>query len=90
MHELVGGEASFVGETLMYMIAAVLTVEPLPLKNYWPEVPSELQWIVGKALRKDRDERDQTHPWACWKRAGRGTIRPDSFSRWEVAAPRAG
>ena len=32
-HELLSGHASFVGETPMGMIAAVLTVEPLPPKK---------------------------------------------------------
>ena len=42
------------------MIAAILKTEPAPLTQYLPEAPAELQWIVSKALRKDREERYQT------------------------------
>src|SRR4029078_1824723 len=42
------------------VIAAVLSQEPVPLVRYRPEVPTELEWIIKKALRKDRDERYQT------------------------------
>src|SRR5262249_32064425 len=36
-----------------------LKTEPAPLKSQAPEVPAELQRIVSKALRKDREERYQ-------------------------------
>src|SRR5262249_62316792 len=38
---------------------ARLNQEPAPLRQYAPDPPAELQRIVTKALRKDRDERYQ-------------------------------
>jgi TolB-like protein len=39
------------------VIAAILEKQPLPSK---PDSPAQLQWIIGKALRKDKDDRYQT------------------------------
>ena len=42
------------------MIASVLNRKPIRLVRYAPKVPPELEWIVEKTLRKDREERYQT------------------------------
>jgi len=42
------------------LIAAILTREPPPLARFEPSAPNELQRIVAKSLRKDREERYQT------------------------------
>ena len=42
------------------MIAAILKEEPAPLSQYSLEVPSELEWMLKKALAKEREERYQT------------------------------
>jgi len=60
LYEMVGGHPAFAGPTAPDVIAAVLSREPVPLVRYRPEVPTELEWIIKKALRKDRDERYQT------------------------------
>ncbi|HET8783732.1 MAG TPA: protein kinase, partial [Pyrinomonadaceae bacterium] len=60
LYEMIGGHAAFEGPTASDIIAAILSREPVPLVRYRPEVPTELEWIVKKALRKDRDERYQT------------------------------
>src|SRR5262249_17270652 len=39
---------------------AILNREPEPLTQFAPDVPVELQRIISKALRKDREERYQT------------------------------
>ena len=41
------------------MIAAILRDSPPPLTSHAPDAPPELERIVGKALRKDREERYQ-------------------------------
>src|SRR5262249_51780968 len=49
------------GSSIYEIIAAILSDrEAPPLSRYSPEVPAELERIVGKALRKNRDERYQT------------------------------
>jgi serine/threonine protein kinase/Tol biopolymer transport system component len=60
LYEMIGGRVPFEGETPSDAIAALLKTEPPPLSRYAPETPPELQRIVSKTLRKDREERYQT------------------------------
>ncbi|HEX6285459.1 MAG TPA: protein kinase, partial [Pyrinomonadaceae bacterium] len=60
VYELVTGRTPFEGETSTDVIVGITQKEPPPLARYAPNVPAELDWIVMKALRKDRDERYQT------------------------------
>jgi len=60
IYEMVAGRMPFEGETSTDVIVAITQKDPPPLARFAPEVPPELDWIVMKALRKDRDERYQT------------------------------
>jgi eukaryotic-like serine/threonine-protein kinase len=60
LYEMVGGIPPFQGETPSDCIASILTTEPPPLSSVAPGVSTELQPIVQKALRKNRNERYQT------------------------------
>jgi serine/threonine protein kinase len=60
LHEMIAGQRPFQGETTSHVLVAILEKEPLRLSHYLPDVPPELERIVGKALRKNRDERYQT------------------------------
>src|ERR1044071_3721555 len=60
IYEMVAGRTPFEGETATDVIVAITQKEPPPLARFAPHVPAELEWIVMKALRKDRDERYQT------------------------------
>jgi serine/threonine protein kinase/Tol biopolymer transport system component len=57
LYEILTEHPPFVGQTKSDVIAAILEREPLPLASYSPGVSAELQSIVTKTLRKDRDER---------------------------------
>jgi serine/threonine protein kinase/Tol biopolymer transport system component len=63
LYEMIAGRAPFDGVNALDMIGAILNREPAPLSSHMPEsteaTPAELQRIVTKALRKDRDERYQ-------------------------------
>ena len=59
-YEMIAARAPFEGATISDVIAAILKEEPAPLRQYSPEVPVELEWIMKKALAKDREERYQT------------------------------
>jgi eukaryotic-like serine/threonine-protein kinase len=59
LYEMVAGRAPFAGETPSDIIVAILEHEPPPLANHLPDIPFELQRIITKALRKDREERYQ-------------------------------
>src|SRR4029453_4557221 len=50
----------FVGETPTESISLILQRDPVPLTHSANAVPTELERIVNKALRKDREERYQT------------------------------
>jgi serine/threonine protein kinase/Tol biopolymer transport system component/Tfp pilus assembly protein PilF len=60
VYEMLAGRPPFAGPTNSDVLVAILGREPVPLPRYRPEVPTELEWIIKKALRKDRDERYQT------------------------------
>jgi serine/threonine protein kinase/Tol biopolymer transport system component len=60
LYEMVAGRVPFAGETTSDVIVAVLDREPPPLPGGPHEAPLELQRILRKALRKDKEERYQT------------------------------
>jgi eukaryotic-like serine/threonine-protein kinase len=59
VYEMVAGRPPFEGETSSHVIVSILESDPPPLARF-TRVPAELERIVGKALRKDREERYQT------------------------------
>jgi Tol biopolymer transport system component len=60
LYEMVCGHVPFEGSTSSHVIVSILEKEPPPLTQYRPDVPPELERIVSKALRKDREQRYQT------------------------------
>src|SRR5436190_16450806 len=60
IYEMVGGVPAFAGATPSDCIASILKTEAPPLSRVAPAAPTELQSILHKALRKNRDERYQT------------------------------
>ena len=58
LYEMLAGRAAFEGPTTSDLIVSVLEHEPPPLGTS-AETPAELQRIVAKMLRKDREERYQ-------------------------------
>jgi serine/threonine-protein kinase len=60
LYEMLTGQKPFKGETSMDVIAAILHKDPPPIRDAMPDVPAEIERIVGKQLRKDCDERYQT------------------------------
>ena len=59
-YEMIAGRTPFDGATASDVITAILKEEPIPIAHQSAEVPAEVDWIVKKALAKDRDERYQT------------------------------
>jgi serine/threonine protein kinase len=60
LYETLTGKAPFEGQTASDILVTILEKEPPPLAWYWAATPAELQRIVTKTLRKDREERYQT------------------------------
>jgi eukaryotic-like serine/threonine-protein kinase len=59
-YELLTGRRPFEGENAMDVIGAVLHKEPVPINQFAPSLPQEIERIVNKTLRKDREQRYQT------------------------------
>lgn len=60
LYEMATTRAPFTGGTTSDVIVSVLEKEPPPLTAHFPAAPAELQRIIRKALRKEREERYQT------------------------------
>src|SRR5207247_4850447 len=60
LYEMVTGHAPFTGETPGEAMSSILEKEPPPLTSYITHTPAELQQIISKTLRKEREERYQS------------------------------
>ena len=60
LYEMVAGRAPFTGPTDSHVRVSLIDHDPLPLSQYSPEVPRQLERIASKALAKDRSKRYQT------------------------------
>jgi len=60
LYEMVTGHAPFTGETPGEAMTSILEKEPPPLTSYITHTPAELQQIISKTLRKEREERYQS------------------------------
>src|SRR5687767_9100263 len=60
IYEMFAGKPPFGGANAIETIASILHKEPVPLSRQTPEAPHEIERIVNKTLRKDREERYQT------------------------------
>ena len=59
LYEMVTGRVPFVGETPSHVVVSILESDPKPLTLH-SELPPELEHIVTKSLRKDKNERYET------------------------------
>jgi serine/threonine protein kinase len=60
IYEMVTGQVPFNARTAGDITVPIPEQEPLPFAHYLPEAPADLQLIVNKALRTNREERYQT------------------------------
>lgn len=60
LYEMLGGQRPFDGDTAADVLSSVLERQPLSVSRFSAEVPETLDWIVNKALRKEKSERYQT------------------------------
>ena len=59
LYEMISGRMPFTGDSANEVIASILKSEPEPIAQYVPDIPHDLEKLVGKTLRKNRDERYQ-------------------------------
>src|SRR5438128_2400224 len=57
LYEMATGHAPFTGDTPRETMSSILEMEPPALTSYVARPPAELQQIISKTLRKDRDKR---------------------------------
>jgi Tol biopolymer transport system component/serine/threonine protein kinase len=57
MYEMTSGRVPFDGATNTDVVVSVLEREPVALMDHRPQAPAELDRIITKALRKNREER---------------------------------
>lgn len=60
LYEIIAGRQPFGGPTTIDIMSGIVQSEPEPLSEHLPDGPRELERIVSRALRKDREERYQT------------------------------
>ena len=60
LYEMITGRMPFEGPTPSHVIVAILEKDPPLLTRYITDGPEALEWIVTKALTKNRDDRYQT------------------------------
>ncbi len=59
LYEMIAGKPPFSGVNEIDTIGSILKDEPKKLSEHLPEISRELEHLVGKSLRKDREQRYQ-------------------------------
>jgi eukaryotic-like serine/threonine-protein kinase len=59
LYEMVTGRRAFGGANKISTLSAILHQEPQPMGELAPDLPAELEKIISRCLRKDRDRRAQ-------------------------------
>ncbi len=59
LYEMATGRQAFSGETTAVIFHKILAEDPAPITSIDPDLPAELDRIIGKCLEKDRDLRYQ-------------------------------
>ena len=60
LYEMVTGEQAFSGENIVSVLASVMRDEPEQVSELVPAVPAGLESVIGRALRKDGEQRYQS------------------------------
>jgi serine/threonine protein kinase len=60
LYEMISGRQPFAAPTTIDIMSGILHRDPDPLLPHLPDGPRELDLIIRRALRKERDERYQT------------------------------
>jgi serine/threonine-protein kinase len=59
LYELLSGAPAFDAPSLTQLAAKILESAPAPLRSIKPELPNDLEWVIGHCLGKDPNKRFQ-------------------------------
>jgi serine/threonine protein kinase/Tol biopolymer transport system component len=57
LYEMVTGKRAFQGKNIITILSTVINQEPPPPRSLAASVPRELEWLIIRCLKKDRDRR---------------------------------
>jgi eukaryotic-like serine/threonine-protein kinase len=60
LYEMAAGQRAFAGDTALELHDAILQHAPVPPRQLNPEIPAQLEPIIGRALEKGREARYQS------------------------------
>jgi serine/threonine protein kinase/TolB-like protein len=60
IYEMIAGRTPFAGDSLSETFANLINQEPQPLVHFAANIPEEIERVVSKMLRKNKDERYRT------------------------------
>ena len=60
LYEMMTKKLPFEGENAIDVVGSILHKEPTPIRQLLPGIPQDVERLINKTLRKDREERYQT------------------------------
>jgi serine/threonine-protein kinase len=60
LYQMLTRRHPFEGENAIDVIGSILHKEPAPIRQLVPDIPQDIERLINKVLRKDREERYQT------------------------------
>lgn len=57
LYELLSGKKPFTGKTPFEIIYSITKVDPVEIREYVPDISSDLEFVVKRAIHKDKEER---------------------------------
>ncbi len=86
LYEMVSGQKAFEDDSKMSTLAAILNQEPRPISQLVPAIPRDLEKIINRCLRKDRERR---HQYMAEVKINLQELKEDSDSALLAGAPPA-
>ena len=86
LYEMVSGQKAFEDDSKVSTLAAIFKQEPKPISQLVPAIPRDLEKIINRCLRKDRERR---HQYMAEVKINLQELKEDSDSALLAGAPPA-